>query len=238
MLPVRGDRGIRRRRFVRILPCALALVILFQASPSRVAQAQAAGLTSLKVGFTTRRFVPTGSYNWRGAKTHALVTDIWYPTGLSAETSVHWLGASEQPLFRLGEWAENAQPPAGRRPLIVLSHGTGGSSSMMGWLAQALAARGYIVAAVNHPGNNALEDYTAEGFLLWWERARDLTTVIDQVLSDSQLGPRIDSRRIGAAGFSLGGYTVLESAGGRTEPGLFRDFCRSHAAEICHDPDE
>ena len=108
----------------------------------------------------------------------------------------------------------------------------------MAWLAQALASHGYIVAAVNHPGNNALEDYTAEGFLLWWERARNLTTVIDQVLTDSQIGPRIDSRRIGAAGFSLGGYTVIESAGGRTEPAQFREFCRSHAAAICNDPDE
>jgi predicted dienelactone hydrolase len=195
-------------------------------------------LRSLHVGATTRRFVPAGSYNWRGARTHALITNIWYPTESSAGVSIHSMGPTEAPWFRLGEWAENAGPAAGRFPLVVLSHGTGGSSSMMAWLAQSLASHGYIVAAVNHPGNNALEDYTAEGFLLWWERARDLTTVIDHLLKDSEFGRRIDSRRIGAAGFSLGGYTMIEIAGARTDPTLFRDFCRTHHAAICKDPEE
>ena len=78
---------------------------------------------------------------------------------------------------------------------------------MIAWLGRALASKGYIAAAVNHPGNNALEEYTAEGFLIWWERARDLTSVIDMLVGDSQFGRLIDRSRIGAAGFSLGGYT-------------------------------
>ena len=109
---------------------------------------------------------------------------------------------------------------------------------MMAWLARGLASRGYVVAAVNHPGNNALEAYTAEGFLLWWERARDLTTVIDLLLHDAEFGRTIDQSRIGAAGFSLGGYTVIEIAGARTNPALFRAFCRSAQAEGCVDPPE
>ena len=68
---------------------------------------------------------------------------------------------------------DEAHPADGEFPLIVLSHGTGDSAQIMAWLACALASRGYIVAAVHHPGNNALEKYTAEGFLIWWERARD-----------------------------------------------------------------
>jgi len=108
----------------------------------------------------------------------------------------------------------------------------------MAWLARGLASRGYVVAAVNHPGNNALEQYTAEGFLIWWERARDLTTVIDMLLRDSEFRRVIDPKRIGAAGFSLAGYTVLEIAGARTDPALFRKFCRSAEAEGCVDPPE
>ena len=38
----------------------------------------------------------------------------------------------------------------------------------------ALAARGYIAVAVNHPGNNELAGYTTEGISLWWLRAVDL----------------------------------------------------------------
>jgi len=65
-----------------------------------------------------------------------------------------------------------------------------------------------------------------------------LTTVIDHLLNDSEFGRRIDSRRIGAAGFSLGGYTMIEIAGARTDPTLFRDFWRTHHAAICEDPEE
>ncbi|MGA8620449.1 MAG: hypothetical protein WB660_18235 [Candidatus Sulfotelmatobacter sp.] len=70
-------------------------------------------------------------------------------------------------------------------PLILLSHGTGGSALMMAWLGTALAAHGYIAAAVNHPGNNALEPYTIQGFTLGWERAVDLSKVLDGMLAIS-----------------------------------------------------
>jgi predicted dienelactone hydrolase len=190
------------------------------------------------VGATTRRLVPKESYNWRGAATHALVTSLWYPAIPGTSMSEHGIGAPQSPLFRLGAWGDDARPAAGQFPLVALSHGTGGSAEIMAWFARALASRGYIVAAVNHPGNNALEEYTAEGFLLWWERARDLTSVIDMLLHDRQFGRLIDPNRIGAAGFSLGGYTVMALAGGRTDPARFREFCRSAEAEGCVDPPE
>jgi predicted dienelactone hydrolase len=152
--------------------------------------------------------------------------------------SDHNIGSAESPLFRLGAWADDAPLASGRFPLIVLSHGTGGSAQIMSWLGRGLAARSYIVAAVNHPGNNALEPYTPEGFLVWWERAVDLTTTIDLMLRDREFGPAIDENRIGAVGFSLGGYTVIELAGGRTAPEQFRAFCESSRAEGCSDPPE
>jgi predicted dienelactone hydrolase len=51
--------------------------------------------------------------------------------------------------------------------------------------------------------------------------------VLDRLLRDSLLGPRIDSTRIGAAGFSLGGYTVVALAGGHTDLQRFETFCAS-----------
>jgi predicted dienelactone hydrolase len=190
------------------------------------------------VGGATREFVPPGTYNWRGAARHALPTTVWYPVTLGTSTSEHNIGPPGSPLFRLGDWADDAHPVAGPFPLIVLSHGTGGSAQMMAWLARVLTSRGYVVAAVNHPGNNALEEYTAEGFLIWWERARDLTTVIDMLIHDRQFGRVIDPDRIGAAGFSLGGHTVIEIAGGRTDPARFQKFCRSRKTDGCVDPPE
>src|SRR5262249_2688446 len=70
-------------------------------------------------------------------------------------------------------------------------------------------------------------------------RARDLSVVIDKMLADPEFSDRIDAKRIGAAGFSLGGYTMIEIAGGITRFSLYRDFCRSTPADgICVDPPE
>jgi predicted dienelactone hydrolase len=220
---------------VRRTAALLALTIVSAAVPGT---GQDAVRSSWPVGATTRQFVPPGTYNWRGAATHALVTTIWYPAASDTLMSEHSIGPPASPLFRLGEWADEAKRADGQFPLILLSHGTGGSAQIMAWLARGLASHGYVVAAVNHPGNNALEEYTAEGFLVWWERARDLSTVIDVLLRDPEFGRAIDRRRIGAAGFSLGGYTMFEIAGGRTDPALFQRFCRSAEAEGCDDPPE
>jgi predicted dienelactone hydrolase len=190
------------------------------------------------VGATTRRVVPDGPYEWRGARTHALATTVWYPAAGGATMTDHPIGPPEAPLFVGGRWADGAPIAAGRHPLVLLSHGTGGSAESLAWFGRALAARGYIVAGVNHPGNNALEPYTAEGFLIWWERARDLTVVLDALVDDVELGGAIDAARVGAAGLSLGGYTAFVLAGARTDPQRLLDYCASPGAEGCGDPPE
>lgn len=210
-----------------------ALLSTLLASSSQAVQKD---LPLSKVGVAKRSFVPPEPYDWRGAQTHALITTIWYP----AEP-----GANEQPqdvwVFKAGKAARDAalaSSPA-RFPLIVLSHGTGGSAMSVAWFGSALAAHGFIVAAINHPGNNGLEAYTARGFSTWWERARDLSAVIDAMLADPTFGSHIDAKRIGAAGFSLGGYTMIEIAGGVTSTSAYLDFCKSPKADgICKSPPE
>lgn len=209
-----------------------------------VALAVTAGAQSghtYKVGVTQRKFSPSEPYNWRGAATHALLTTVWYPADAGAKEEPQVIGSPQAPFAFMGKAApEAALTPAPQRfPLILLSHGTGGTAASLAWLGTELAAHGYIAAAVNHPGNNGLEAYTTQGFVLWWERARDLSVVIDKMLADSAFGKRIDSKRIGAAGFSLGGYTMIEIAGGITQLSLFRDFCNSPRRDgICADPPE
>jgi predicted dienelactone hydrolase len=167
------------------------------------------------------------------------VTTIWYPADSAAAEQPQWIGPPDSPLFSLGAAAPSAKPAAGRFPLIVLSHGTGGSAPMLAWLGAVLAAHGYIAAGVHHPGNNSLEPYTAAGFSLWWERATDLTEVIDHMLADPEFGIHVDSKRIGAAGFSLGGYTMIEIAGGITDRAAYQEFCSSPAPDaICKAPPE
>jgi predicted dienelactone hydrolase len=185
-----------------------------------------------KVGVTTRDFVPTEPYDWRGAKTRALRTTIWYPAAAGAREQPQWIGPPVIPFVSAGTTARDAPLAAGApRPLILLSHGFGGTASDLAWLGSALAAHGFIAAAVNHPGNNGLEDKTVEGTSLMWLRAVDLSALIDALLKDNAFGNRIDPMRIGAAGHSFGGDTVIAVAGGLSDPARLEAFCRSPAAD-------
>jgi len=217
---------------------ALVAFVCLALAPT-LARAQQKTGTSFRVGMVFRSYTPKDPYNWRGAKTHALRTTIWYPAVDSAvEKPLQIPGLN---IFVLGSVAQDADlavaPP--KFPLILLSHGTGGTALSLAWFGTALAAHGYIVAGVDHPGNNAAEPYTVEGFSTWWERARDLSEVIDALLKDSTFASRIDTSRVGAAGFSLGGYAMIEIAGGITDPAAFLDFCASPEADgICSSPPE
>src|SRR5581483_10261688 len=74
-----------------------------------------------------------------------LALAIWYPTE-----------APERPT-PLGLYSQSVAPAAaiaGRgHPLVVISHGTGGSNGDHYDTARALAAAGYVVAAVAHTGD-------------------------------------------------------------------------------------
>ncbi len=202
------------------------------------AEARAPKTVIYKVGVMNRQFTPPEPYEWREAKTHALVTDIWYPAEPSAVEHPQWIGNPDTPFASAGKAARDVKPTATpeKFPLILLSHGIGGSSSMMAWLGSALASHGFIAAAINHPGNNALEDYTIPGAVFWGQRARDMSALLDLLLADPTFGPHIDPKRVGAAGFSLGGLTVIELAGGIAEFSRYQDFCKSPKADgMCTD---
>ncbi len=218
---------------MRFLTLALSL-ILFAAL--NVARADPV----FRVGVITREFIPAEPYDWRGAKTRALRVMIWYPAAADAREEPQWSEPRIFPFFSAGSAAQDAVPAAGpRRPLILLSHGFGGTASGLAWLGTALAMHGFIAVAVNHPGNNALEDYTVDGSSLFWLRAVDVSAVISAMLDDKTFGSQINPARIGAAGHSFGGYTVIAVAGGITDPEQLEAFCRSPAADaLCKPPPE
>lgn len=183
---------------------------------------------------------PGGVRNWRGAAAGVLHCTVWYPADATApETPQEFAPAGLPPLFHAGSAASNAPLArgAGKLPLVVLSHGLGGSADQFGWLAPALARRGYLVLGVNHPGNNTLEPYTAEGALLWAERAQDVSDAIDGLLADPVFGPHVDGGRIGAVGYSLGSETVLALAGAQIDQQRFFEYCLQHrGAPTCAIP--
>jgi predicted dienelactone hydrolase len=165
----------------------------------------------------------------RGDASNLLDVVVWYPAAGTPARSID-VGPPGNPYFSEGVGARDAAVATspGRFPFVVVSHGTGGTNMDLSWLCAGLASRGFVVAAVTHPGNNALEAPTVAGSTLWWLRAEDLSRTIDGVLADPRFGPRIDRDRIGAAGFSLGGYTVLALAGIRADVARLDAFCAAH----------
>ena len=216
---------------------------------------------ALHVGVTTRVFHPTNlPRDWRGDPEKGLRCVVWYPAVESAVEVKQFVGtkdtagasgaaggssgvemAGAAALFEAGMAAPGAAVAAPEKkgwPMVLLSHGTGGSAMQMAWLGTALARAGFIAVAVDHPGNSANGKLTPEGVTLWWERATDLSQVLDGMLADAEFGKKIDPARVGAAGFSLGGYTVLELAGAQTDVHEFFAMCKENAdAAVCHLPE-
>jgi predicted dienelactone hydrolase len=221
------------------LTTLLASIVVL--SLSRQDSAQNLDGAPFKVGVAVRHLLPTGPYDWRGAGMHALLEVLWYPAASDADAKPQRIPPVGPAIFEAAPAAAEAKIAASpaKLPLILLSHGTGGTAQSLAWFATALASRGYIVVGVNHPGNNAMEPYTVQGFTLWWERAKDLSTVLDDILADPDFGPHVDRRRIGGAGFSLGGYTMIELVGGRTSRGHFAEVCRAAPDQVsCKPPPE
>jgi predicted dienelactone hydrolase len=140
-----------------------------------------------KVGQCARAWTDQHRANWAGTGPRPLLTTVWYPAPDTVVECDIGIGPPGQPLFAAGKAARDAEltgsPPY--FPGLLLSHGTGGSALQLGRRGTALAAQDYIVASVNHHGNTSVEPYTAPGFCLWWERAQDLSAVLDHLLADA-----------------------------------------------------
>lgn len=209
----------------------LALFTAFMLLPAPIIAEAVNDLDESKVkpvGMSSRDYTDPERTEWGGDNQRPLKTTIWYPTDASQDSFEVTIGNPEDPLFIAGKAQGNPAISEAREryPLILLSHGTGGAGIHLMWLATRLAENGYIVAAVNHHGNTAAgESYRPEGFMLWWERTRDLSVLLDQLLDDPSISGHIDDLRVGAAGFSLGGYNVISLAGGITSLDAFEEFC-------------
>jgi predicted dienelactone hydrolase len=159
----------------------------------------------------------------------ALRITVWYPAREGAEEQSLDLGPPGQPLFWVGAAAPNAPwIDTRKRPVILFSHGFGGTARMMGWFTTNLARAGFVVIAVDHPGNNGMDKMTAQGAVMFWDRPEDLKVALAAVKADPEFAAHIDLRRVGVAGFSAGGFTALAAAGAQVNPDHFLDFCKAH----------
>jgi predicted dienelactone hydrolase len=153
------------------------------------------------------------------ARNRKLVTEIWFPTHVQPQKN------EGSPFIRIPT-ARNAAIITGRFPLIVFSHGTGGGRLTVEWFCAGLAAHGFIVAAVDHFGNTFDNPIPIE-FAEFWKRPQDITFIIDQLLANPDIYSSIDQTRIGAAGFSLGGFTAIALSGAVMDYPAFEKFLQT-----------
>jgi predicted dienelactone hydrolase len=119
--------------------------------------------------------------------------------------------------------------------LIVVSHGNGGSYVSFPDTAETLADAGFMVVAINHPGDNSGDASRVADLSVFVERPTDIRRLIDFMLRTLTAAPKIDPERIGFFGFSAGGYTGLVLAG--ANPDWAGALCRRNrsaaAASAC-----
>ena len=160
---------------------------------------------------------------------------VWYPAAADAKEVSLDIGPPGKPLFEVGSAAPDA-PFADqvRRPVILFSHGFGGTARMMAWFTLPLVRAGYVVIAVDHPGNNGIDKMTVGGAIMFWDRPGDLAAALKASEADPAIAPHLDLNRLGVAGFSAGGFTAIAATGAHADPARLQAFCNTHPTDgIC-----
>ncbi|WP_433850162.1 alpha/beta hydrolase family protein [Brucella pseudogrignonensis] len=153
---------------------------------------------------------------------------IWYPAQKGGEA----ISFGENKVFKGTEAYLNAPLAAGKFPVILLSHGSGGRVETAGWLAAKLAEAGFVVAGPNHPGTTSGNSLPAETPKLW-QRTHDISDVASYLASDAEWSPHLKADQMGVVGFSLGGATALELIGARANLEAFATYCDQYDKWDC-----
>lgn len=120
----------------------------------------------------------------------------------------------------------------GRHPLILLSHGNGGSMFSHHDTATFLAKRGYLVAAIEHPGDNFRDGSGLGTDRVLAGRSVQLIALLDHLLSRAGFSEAIDPHQVGVAGFSAGGYTALLTVGATPDFSRLKLYCARHPDSV------
>ena len=150
-----------------------------------------------------------------------------------SESEFDWMDVSRKRNVPVRIYQPQSNVPDLKFPLIVFSHGLGGSRDGYGYLGRHWASYGFVVIHPTHAGSDR-EIFRADGTriaqtlveagqdpLNWANRPQDVSFVIDRAKNEVRLSRVIDFERIGVAGHSFGAHTALATVG------LLIDFPRT-----------
>jgi predicted dienelactone hydrolase len=123
--------------------------------------------------------------------------------------------------------------PGEKLPLVVVSHGRRGNFVGHHDTYEVLADAGFIVAAINHPGDTVSDLSRTDDLSIYVQRPNDIKRLIDFMVGAPAFASSIDRERIGLFGFSRGGYTGLVSIGANPDWASATDVCQLYKSHVC-----
>lgn len=175
----------------------------------------------------------------------AAVETVYDPLKVDASFKPASLDLTVQDADRKREIPVRVYLPAGTNaaPVVLFSHGLGGSRENNPYLGQHWASRGYVAVFVQHQGSDnavwkdkpkaermgAMKD--AAGVKNFAFRVKDIPAVLDQLetwnsLAGHALAGRLDLRHVGMSGHSFGAVTT-QAVSGQKFPLATVDFTDS-----------
>jgi len=139
---------------------------------------------------------------------------IWYPC--AAEPQRVPLGKLTMQFIDSVQGVKDC-PVTGKLPLVIVSHGRGGWFGGHDDVVEALVEAGFVVAAINHPGDNGNDSSQRDSLSVLASRPADVIRLLDFMLRDWKDRAAIDDAKIGFFGFSAGAFTGLVLAGGNPD---------------------
>lgn len=129
-------------------------------------------------------------------------------TSRTIKASMGFAG-SEQRRLDVMIWGPASANKNSRHPLLIYSHGTFGQPDNAMHLVHDLVRQGYIVAAPAYPltSSAAFTQVSGPDISDVHNQPRDISFIINNLLSHSKWGDKIDEKKIGLFGHSLGAVT-------------------------------
>ena len=177
---------------------------------------------------TARRLLLKGALALAGAAVWHLRAWAAVPETPFDTLDLDWTDAARKRDVPVRLYLPQASAVRARVPLVVFSHGIGGSRRGYRYLGEHFAGNGVASLHLQHVGSDRqvwtggsvfqmisrLQDAAQDREAI--ARAQDLRFALDTLLA-SDIAPRLDARRIVAAGHSYGANTALLASGARVE---------------------